>query len=285
MDIQPITRPPRDLVERVRQVGSATASATLAHMGIRNCFMSGPVARTPGKVVAGRYKIVRPYRQNGLAASFEAEDEEGGGTCALTVFTGSLFEGAAQAEEYRASWDAWMRVDSPHVLRVRNALLLNGATVAVATDFPAGDTLRERLNEAGRFEPERAQALGLQLLEGLRAIHERGLVHGDIKPQTIFLAAEGELSALLADGGVTTGLWSAKHLGDHTALIGTPYYAPVEQFGGDSPNVQSDIYNLATVLFETVTGVLPWSGSSILEVFQAKLDKTAPSMAARAHRC
>lgn len=53
MDIQPITRPPADLVERVRQVGAATASATLAHMGIRNCFMSGPVAWTPGKVVAG----------------------------------------------------------------------------------------------------------------------------------------------------------------------------------------------------------------------------------------
>jgi serine/threonine-protein kinase len=90
------------------------------------------------------------------------------------------------------------------------------------------------------------------------------------------------LSAQLVDGGVTPGLWNAKHLGDHTALIGTPYYAPVEQFGGDAPDVQSDIYNVDTVLFELVSGTLPWPGSSFLEVFQAKLDRNAPSMAARA---
>ena len=53
IDIAKINRPPRDLVERVREVGAATASATLAHMGIRNCFMEGPVARSPGQVVAG----------------------------------------------------------------------------------------------------------------------------------------------------------------------------------------------------------------------------------------
>ena len=53
MDIAKIKRPPKDLVEKVREVGAATASATLAHMGIRNCFMVGPVARSPGQVVAG----------------------------------------------------------------------------------------------------------------------------------------------------------------------------------------------------------------------------------------
>src|SRR5262249_26549062 len=63
---------------------------------------------------------------------------------------------------------------------------------------------------------------------------------------------------------------------------GTPYYAPVEQFGGEAPDVLSDVYNVATVLFELVTGVLPWPGSSMLEVFQQKLDKQAPSMKKRA---
>ena len=86
-------------------------------------------------------------------------------------------------------------------------------------------------------------------------------------------------------GGVTTGMWSAKHLGEHTALIGTPYYAPVEQFGGESPDRQSDIYNVSTVLFECATGVLPWPGKTLLEVFQAKLDRSEPSMKRRAPKC
>jgi serine/threonine protein kinase len=236
----------------------------------------------PGKLVADRYRIVRPYRQSGLAATFEAQDGEEEGSCALMVFSGNLFEGPAQAEEYRSTWTSWMKVGSPHVLKVRNALMLNGSTVAVATDFPSGASLRDWLKEHGHMEAERTQTLGLQLLSGLIEVHDVGLVHGDIKPQTIFLSGDGDTHGLLADGGITTGLWNAKHLGDQTALIGTPFYAPVEQFGGDSPNVQSDVYNLATVLFELITGVLPWSGGSILEVFQAKLDKSAPSMASRA---
>src|SRR6185295_19899496 len=109
-----------------------------------------------------------------------------------------------------------------------------------------------------------------------------GLVHGDIKPSTIYVDAKSKkLGPQLVDGGITPGLWNAKHLGERTALIGTPFYAPVEQFGGESPDVQSDVYNVATVLFEMATGVLPWKGKSFLEVFQAKLQKTPPSMKAR----
>jgi serine/threonine-protein kinase len=81
------------------------------------------------------------------------------------------------------------------------------------------------------------------------------------------------------------GLWSAKHLGDKTALIGTPYYAPVEQFGGEAPDISSDIYNVATVLYELATGVVPWPGKSFLEIFQAKLAPTPTPMRERVPGC
>jgi serine/threonine protein kinase len=129
-------------------------------------------------------------------------------------------------------------------------------------------------------------AIGVSTLEALEAVHARKLVHGDIKPSTVHVQERDGTSAALAvqlvDGGVTPGLWNAKHLGDRTALIGTPFYAPVEQFGGESPDVASDVYNVAAVLFELCTGVLPWPGRSFLEIFQAKLEKHAPSMRKRA---
>ena len=81
------------------------------------------------------------------------------------------------------------------------------------------------------------------------------------------------------------GLWSAKHLGDKTALIGTPFYAPVEQFGGEAPDISSDIYNVATVLYELATGVVPWPGQSFLEIFQAKLAPEPSRMRDRAPEC
>ena len=242
----------------------------------------------PGKTVAGRFRIVKPQRQSGMSSAFEAVDEQtsdGAGRCALIVFPGPLFEGAKQADEFRTSWNTWRAVHSGHVIAIREVLALPQSTTILVTDFPEGSTLREWLKQHKHMTAAQARDLGLQLLDGLVAIHAPSLVHGDIKPQTIFLAAgkgKAALRGVLVDGGITTGLWNAKHLGEHTALIGTPYYAPIEQFGGESPDVQSDIYNVATVLFECVTGVLPWPGSSMLEVFQQKLDKHPPSMKKRA---
>jgi len=238
----------------------------------------------PDKVVADRFRIVKPHRRSGLATSFEALDQHREGDaarCELMVFPGGLFEGPSQAEEFRDGWNEWMTIDSSNVQRVREVLDWGHSNMVLVCDFPPGRSLRAWLSAHGHMESARALELGRQLLDGLTEIHERGLVHGDIKPQTIFLQDE-PLRGVLVDGGITTGLWSAKHLGEHTTLIGTPYYAPVEQFGGDSPNVQSDVYNVATVLFEVLCGVLPWPGSTILEVFQAKLNREPPSMATRA---
>ncbi len=243
----------------------------------------------PGRLVLDRFRISKPLRQSGLSAAFEAQDEQAGAAesrCALVVFSGALFEGAKQAEEFRATWKPWTRAKSAHLARVREVLALPGHGTMLVVDSSDGIPLKEILRKRGALTPSEVHALGLQLADALEAIHEQKLIHGDIKPQNILVAErEGGLHATLVDGGITTGMWSAKHLGEHTALIGTPYYAPVEQFGGESPDRQSDIYNVSTVLFECATGVLPWPGKTLLEVFQAKLDRSEPSMKRRAPKC
>ncbi len=238
---------------------------------------------SPGKVVAGRYRVIRAHRQGGLSVAFEVKDEKTGERRELQLFASNLFDEPAQAEEARTILSAWKEVDSDSVLRVSDIALIGPSTIAVVTDFPVGEPLRTRLQQERRFPQEMVIAIGCQLLDGLVEIHGRSLVHGDIKPSTIHVTGhDGDVQVLLVDGGVTPALWRAKDLGEKTALIGTPYYAPVEQFGGESPSVQSDIYNLAAVLFECVTGVLPWPGTSFVDVFQAKLARNPPSMRRRA---
>jgi len=237
----------------------------------------------PGQLVAERYRIVGPHHMGGMYSAFEVEDVREGGSRELQFFPPALFESDEQADEFAASWQAWKRVANPAVLRVHDVLHLGPTTLAVISDLPPGTSLRQRMSDGHRPGPRDALRIGCQLLEGLTAIHEQGLVHGDIKPNTVHVDGDGErLRACLIDGGITSGLWSAKDLGEQTALIGTPYYAPPEQFSGDPPTIQSDVYNVATLLFELLTGVLPWSGANILEVFQAKLDREPPSIARRA---
>ena len=239
----------------------------------------------PGATLAERYRIVGPHRQTGLAAAFEAIDEAETGEsqrCEVSLYAHSFFESREQALQFAASWTPWMRVEKNAVLHVREVASLSPTSFLLVTDFPPGKTLRDDLAERKRLEASEVVEIGRQLLSGLVGVHGHGLVHGDLKPATIYVDRSESVRTIMVDGGVTPGLWSAKQLGEKTALIGTPFYAPIEQFGGDSPNIQSDIYNVATVLFEALTGVLPWGGKSFLEVFQAKLDKTPPSMRRRA---
>lgn len=231
----------------------------------------------PGKTVLDRFEILRAHRHGGMAAVFEVED--GGARRELQVFPAAMFEGLEQSTTFADRMQHWTTVDSPHVLKVREAQCLPDGTVLLVTDFPGGTCLRDWLKEEQRMEPARVRELGLELLDGLATIHAAGAVHGDVKPNTVFIGNPGE--SQLVDGGITSGLWESKHLGDKTALIGTPFYAPVEQFGGESPDVRSDVYNVATVLYELCVGVVPWPGKSFLEVFQSKLQSRPPRMAER----
>jgi serine/threonine protein kinase len=235
----------------------------------------------PGKVIADRYQIQRANRHGGMSATFEVKDAETNDLLELQVFPAALFETKDQARDFGGVLEAWKRIDSEAVALVRDVQVRGDGTLLLVTDMPPETSLRSWLTEHKRMEVSEVRALGLRLLAALETIHSSGQIHGDIKPHTVHLG-EGAETAVLVDGGITSGLWSAKHLGDKTALIGTPFYAPVEQFGGDSPDVQSDLYNVATVLYELLTGVVPWPGSSFLEVFQAKLEKRPPSMRARA---
>jgi len=230
----------------------------------------------PGKTVLDRYDVKNAHRHGGMAPTFEVTDRETDARCELLVFPAALFEGAKQSIDFAQTMGEWRDADAPAVVAIRDVTSLEDGTTLVVTDFPPGRSLRTWLNEHDSMPVKRAVRIGVQLLEGLEALHAKGLVHGDIKPHTIHVTHDHD--GVFVDGGVAPALWTAKHLGDKTQLIGTPYYAPVEQFGGDAANAQTDIYNLATVLFELICGKIPWRGKGFLEVFQEKLEKTPPSM-------
>ena len=236
----------------------------------------------PGRQVGDRYTIVSEPRRGGLSVGFEVEDVRDGSRCMMKLFPGGLFENKHQSEEFQEKLRPWTYVESEAVIRLRDVVAIDEINLALISDLPTGEALRTRLDRETRLSREEVVTLGIRLLGGLEAIHGHDLVHGDIKPFNIFVEGQGGAAKpVLVDGGLTIGLWTAKELGDKTALIGTPYYAPFEQFGGDAPDVRSDIYNAATVLYECATGVLPWAGKSFLEVFQAKIQEP-PSMRARA---
>ncbi|MEM8712485.1 MAG: serine/threonine-protein kinase [Planctomycetota bacterium] len=231
----------------------------------------------PDKVLLDRYRIHSGHRENGMSAAFRVFDQDSDGAeRELQAFPASLFENTKQAEAFADTLRGWSGLETPAVLEMRDIVVLDDGAVLSVSDFPAGRALRDVIEERKTLPEEEVVALGVALLDGLEAAHDSGLIHGDIKPATIYV--DGDAGPALVDGGVTPGLWAAKHLGTRTALIGTPYYAPLEQFGGDSPDERSDMYNLATVMYELLTGQMPWRGKSYIEVFQSKMQPEAPKI-------
>lgn len=232
---------------------------------------------TPGKILLGRYQVRGPHRENGMSAAFTVTEKDGGARRELQAFPGALFEGRAQADSFAAKIRDWSRVEAEVLLPMHDVHVLDDGAVLVVTDFPPGISLRAWRSAHGRMDVAPTVRLAIRLLRGLERAHRIGLVHGDIKPETIWYSDDSE-SAVFVDAGVTPSLWAAKHLGTRTALIGTPFYAPLEQFSGESPDELSDLYNLATVLYELLTGMLPWAGKGYIEVFQSKLQPGPPPM-------
>lgn len=229
----------------------------------------------PDKVLLDRYRILSPHRENGMSAAFRVMDESTSEERELQAFPASLFENSKQADSFGEALRDWADIQSDAIVSPEEVEVFEDGAVVIVTPFPEGTALRDAFEAKGRFSAQEVLALGASLLEGLETCHAAGVAHGDIKPTTIFTGASGPR---LVDGGVTPGLWAAKHLGTRTALIGTPYYAPIEQFGGDCPDARSDVYNLATVMYELLTGAMPWRGRSYIEVFQSKMQPEAPSM-------
>jgi serine/threonine protein kinase len=235
----------------------------------------------PGKILLDRYQILRPHREAGISAAFAVEDSEDESRKELLAFPAGLFEGHEQASEFGDRLSAWRGLDIEGITTLHEVRVLDDGAVLLVTDFPSGLSMRSWMNDNPRMEQGEVLALGGSLLKALAQVHETGQVHGDIKPAAIHFKP-GEGRGELLDGGITPAMWAAKHLGTRTALIGTPYYAPLEQFTGDSPDELSDLYNLATVMYELLTGVLPWSGKGYIEVFQSKMQKHPPAMSQRA---
>ncbi len=235
----------------------------------------------PGKTLLDRYRIVRPHREGGISAAFAVDDQEDDLRRELQAFPAGLFEDPGQAAQFAERLSAWRKLSIDGIPTVHEIEVLDDGAVLLVTDFPSGQSLRSWLNENPRMDQREMVTLATSLLSALSQSHEAGLVHGDIKPAAIHFHP-GEGAGQLVDAGITPAMWAAKHLGTRTALIGTPFYAPLEQFTGDSPDELSDLYNLSTVMYEILTGVLPWSGKGYIEVFQSKMQEQPPPMSQRA---
>jgi hypothetical protein len=170
--------------------------------------------------------------------------------------------GAADLARMRREATVLTELDHPHVVRVLE-VLHDGDGVAIAMQFAPGGSLADLLAERGRLTPGQVVAVAAPMADALASAHRRGVLHGDVKPANILFTSDGE--PLLGDFGVarTLGLVTSDQ------IVGTAEYLAPELLDGAQPDPRADVYSLAVVCYQALTGRPPYSGSVPLAVARA----------------
>ena len=150
----------------------------------------------------------------------------------------------------------------------------DGPFLYLAMEYVPGRTLKEVLRDRGRFSPATALEIMTGVLDGLAAAHASGIVHRDIKPENVLLTADGRIK--VADFGLARAQSAAGHT-RAGLLIGTPSYVPPEQVTGGSTGPGGDVYSAGVMLFELLTGRLPFTGDTPLSVAYQHVNTDIPA--------
>jgi ABC-type transport system substrate-binding protein len=229
-----------------------------------------PHALAPGSEVAG-YTIDSLLGEGGTGAVYLARDAEGRAV-ALKVLDPAVGADSRFRERFLRESGVAAVLEHPNVVPVLDAGE-DGGLLYIAMEWVDGTDLRELLRRDGALEPERAVALVEDVAAGLDVAHAAGLVHRDVKPGNILVAAD---RARLCDFGLAKHTASADSLTGERMLVGTVAYIAPEQIEGTGVDARSDVYSLGCVLYECLTGEPPFDRDSELAVLYAHLNEPPP---------
>jgi serine/threonine-protein kinase len=235
-----------------------------------------PIPLEPGRLVAGRYRLLRPLGSGGSAFVWAARDESLGREVAVKALSGSTSQGGHEPERLRREARLLAALDDPRITTVfdyaetveedgtRHPLLV--------TELVEGSNLGIRLKQ-GPLEPQQALTVCAQVAEALAAAHRAGVVHRDVKPGNVMLTVYG---AKLLDFGISRRDSDTDLTGN--VLIGTPACMAPEQWRSRSAQPASDVYALGCLLYWCLSGRAPYADRELPALGIAHLQDPAPPL-------
>jgi eukaryotic-like serine/threonine-protein kinase len=223
-----------------------------------------------GRVLGGRYALGPALGVGASATVHEAIDTTLGRRVAVKVLHPALAADESFLRRFRAEARAAAALSHPNILRVYD--WGEGPDQPwLVTELMTGGSLRELLDRGHRLTPAQARRLGAEAASGLEHAHRRGLVHRDIKPANLLFDDDGRV--VIADFGLARALAEAGVTESSGAILGTAKYAAPEQARGLSVDGRADVYALALVLVESITGRVPFTADTTIATLMARVGK------------
>ena len=243
-----------------------------------------------GRLVAGRYRIIKPLGEGGMGQVYLAEHEAIEKKVALKVLRPEYSRKEDIVTRFQQEAISASRIKHPNVLDVFDFGQLETGEAFLAMEFLEGHDLSDELAKVTILTPARGLYIALQICRALAAAHARGVVHRDMKPDNVFLQRAGDEEVVkIVDFGIAqlrTTEEAAKsqparrRLTKTGMIFGTPEYMAPEQAGGRHADLRVDVYALGVILYEMFTGAVPFTGDSFMAVLTATMTQAPPPMRA-----
>jgi YVTN family beta-propeller protein len=228
-----------------------------------------------GTVLAG-YRIEERIGRGGMSVVYRADHMRLKRKVALKLLAAELAEDTAFRERFLRESELAASLDHPNVVPIYDAGEVEGL-LYIAMRYVEGYDLKALLQRDGALPPERAVAVSAQVASALDAAHERGLVHRDVKPSNVLLTGRaGREHCYLSDFGLSTSASDRSALADPRQIVGTIDYVAPEQIRGGVVGGSADVYSLACLVYECLTGRVPFRRASDVAVVFAHLEEAPP---------
>jgi serine/threonine-protein kinase len=227
-----------------------------------------------GSIIAERYHVLKKLGEGGMGQVYLAEHVKMGRKSAVKVMNPGMVDNVDAISRFNREASNASRINHPNVAGIYDFGETPDGLIYLAMEFVEGQPLTNIIKQHGALPPMRASEIARQTAEGLSIAHEMGIVHRDLKPDNIMIARGRNNADLVkvVDFGIAKAAASDEQKVTKTGMVvGTPEYMSPEQLSGDPLDARSDIYALALVTFNMLTGTLPFPGESMQETMIMRL--------------
>jgi eukaryotic-like serine/threonine-protein kinase len=215
------------------------------------------------QLVDNRYRLVRPLGSGGMADVYLAHDSILERDVALKVMSTRYASDDEFVERFKREAQSAAALSHANIVSIFDRGESEDGTYYIAMEYLPGGTLKDRIMSKGALPPRTAAAVALQIAEALCTAHERGVIHRDIKPHNILITESGDVK--VTDFGIARAA-SSSTMTRTGSILGTAHYISPEQAMGEPVGPASDLYSLGVVLYEMLTGELPYDAETPLGI-------------------
>lgn len=227
-----------------------------------------------GDILNGRYRIVQQQAAGGMAVVYKAIDQALGRTVAVKILRPNLLANdPAFLSRFQNEARNVANLKHPNIVTVHD-IGNDGSWHYIVMEFVEGQDLKKLIKSVGVLPVARALNLAVQICAGIGFAHRAGLVHADVKPQNILVTGDDVVK--VTDFGIAQALTESKPGERMSVVWGSPHYFAPEQARGEKPTPAADVYSIGIVMYEMLTGALPYSGTNQQELALAHIRDPIP---------